>query len=137
LPNGVQREAIYRAVTAGDAALLEQWKRCVDAWRLAGHSPVNIAGVLDWFKAGGPPVSGRPPGGNGKRDPAVRRRSVWTEEELEAERARQANTPWPDSPDDEPAEGGLAAWERRRAEIWAFHERATAAGGRGPMARGP
>ncbi|MEW6231202.1 MAG: helix-turn-helix domain-containing protein [Chloroflexota bacterium] len=137
LPNIVQREAVDEAVAPGDPTLLEWWKLCVDAWRLAGHSPVNIAGVLDWFKAGGPPAAGRPPGGNGKRNPAVRRRSVWTEEELEAERARQANTPWPDSPDDEPAEGGLAAWERRRAEIWAFHERATAAGGGGPMARGP
>jgi len=152
LPNIVQREAVDEAVAPGEPTLLERWKRCVDAWRLAGHSPVNIAGVLDWLKAGGPPASGRPPdGGNGLMSrsaalrlrsaipghQAVRRRSVWTEEELEAERARQANTPWADSSDDEPAEGGLAAWERRRAEIWAFHERATAAGGRGPMARGP
>ncbi|MEW6233258.1 MAG: helix-turn-helix domain-containing protein [Chloroflexota bacterium] len=109
LPNGVQREAIDRAVTAGDAAMLERWKRCVDAWRLAGHSPVNIAGVLDWFKAGGPP--GQPAansGGNGKRRPEVRRNSRYTEEELRAAREADAGKEWadPDEVLDGPARAG-------------------------------
>jgi hypothetical protein len=69
LPNSVQREAIDRAVTAGDAAMPERWKLCVDAWRLAGHSPVNIVGCLTGSGlasrlrlAAGAGVSGRPGG---------------------------------------------------------------------------
>ncbi|MEW6232312.1 MAG: hypothetical protein AB1566_08370 [Chloroflexota bacterium] len=93
MPNSVQREAIDRAVTAGDAALLERWKLCVDAWRLAGHSPVNIAGVLDWFKAGGPPAAGSQ--GRGERQ-ARRRVSRWDEEELAAQQAADAFKEWPD-----------------------------------------
>lgn len=132
LPNGVQREAIDRAVTAGDAAMLERWKLCVDAWRLAGHSPVNIAGVLDWFRAGGPPAAGRP-GGGGRPARAVRRASRYDEAELAAARAADAGKEWPDPDelDDGPAVIDLS-------EFYAGIEARAGpglAGGGGPAAR--
>jgi len=54
LPNDLQRAAIDKAVknTDGDMAL---WKKCVDAWRMAGYKPTNIKGILDWYGQGGPP----------------------------------------------------------------------------------
>jgi len=54
LPNDLQRAAIDKSVknTDGDMAL---WKKCVDAWRMAGYKPTNIKGILDWYNQGGPP----------------------------------------------------------------------------------
>jgi|GEM_PF-6732579 len=53
LPNRAQSEEI--AATVKDVPL---FATCLREWRLRGYSPTNARGVLDWYRAGGPPPSG-------------------------------------------------------------------------------
>lgn len=54
-PSAHQAEIIAKTVTD-----LELWRRCVGGWNEAGHKPTNVAGMLDWYRAGGPPTYDRP-----------------------------------------------------------------------------
>lgn len=52
-PNKVQIEAIEKAV-ADDAGGLRKWGAVLEAWRLAGYSPANVGGMLEWYRSGIP-----------------------------------------------------------------------------------
>jgi hypothetical protein len=49
-PNTVQRQELETLIT--DIPL---FKECLRVWRLRGFSPMNATGVIEWYKAGGPP----------------------------------------------------------------------------------
>jgi len=57
LPNAAQSVLIQETVK--DPVL---FAACLKAWRLRGYKPTNAVGVVDWYKAGGPPKYD----GNGK-----------------------------------------------------------------------
>lgn len=61
------REIMHRNPTAYQAGViadtvtdLELWRQCVGGWNEAGHKPTNVKGMLDWYRAGGPPRYERP-----------------------------------------------------------------------------
>ncbi len=54
-PNTTQREELEKTVT--DMPLFEQ---CLKEWSMRGYKPTNAVGVLEWYKAGGPPKNGKP-----------------------------------------------------------------------------
>jgi hypothetical protein len=41
------------------------WRTVVSQWLLQGHKYTNVQGMLDWYRAGGPPVYQRPAGKGG------------------------------------------------------------------------
>jgi hypothetical protein len=69
-PDERQRETISQSVGSDDEAL-RLWEQCCTAWKDAGYNSRNLAGVLDWFQAGGPPPRERSPNGAAQRNGAL------------------------------------------------------------------
>jgi hypothetical protein len=69
-PDERQRETISQSVGSDDEAL-RLWEQCCTAWKDAGFNCRNLAGVLDWFQAGGPPPRERSPNGAAQRNGAL------------------------------------------------------------------
>jgi hypothetical protein len=61
-PNRAQESAITQAISD-----VEMWRKCVSEWCMRGYKPTNVAGMLDWYHAGGPP-QGPGPGRGGAND---------------------------------------------------------------------
>lgn len=53
-PVGAVRDAIVEAISSPTDADLERLREACGAWRLRGHNPRNVAGVLDWYREGVP-----------------------------------------------------------------------------------
>ncbi len=85
----------------GTAAFQARLKEFV----LAGKNVRNVGFFLDFARGKAVLVKPRD-NGNGKRNPGVRRRSTWTEEELQAAREADAGKEWPDPGGGGPQGGG-------------------------------
>jgi len=99
-----RRALVELEAEIGTAVFVDKLKEFV----LWGKNVRNVAFFCDFARGKAvlaKPRPGNGDGGNGKRDPGVRRRSVWTEEELRAAREADAGKEWVDPPDDEPALG--------------------------------
>jgi hypothetical protein len=132
-PLPAAREALLELeAEIGTGVFLDKLKEFV----LWGKNVRNVAFFCDFAR--GQAVLAKPRadgGGDGKRNPSVRRVSRWTEEELRAAREADAGREWPDPPDDDEPESSSAGILSGGQE---YQDWLRAVGGlSGPMARGP